>query len=1215
MKNVVDDMVCSGRGVAAHRMLVVMVALFLTVAAFSPSAHAQFNSNVQGTVSDQTGAAVPAATVTLRNVQTGIQYSQRTNSAGYYRFNAVAPGQYQVVVEAQGFGRRIIDTLVTTDQTAGVNVSVAPASTTTTVVVTGQAPVLNPDETRIQATLEAKEITDLPLQNGNAFAVLRTAPGFVGIDEDRNLWAIPIGDTNLNASANGRTSAGNNYQLDGQSISSNNANGNIVLVPMTDQLAEVSVQTTNFAVDGGAGSSARIDFTTKSGTNQFHGNAQMRYSTKGFAATPEFSSSVAPFSRKWYSGSLGGPVWKDHTFMFFSFLKQNQIAPLSSKDTVETPQFLQWAEAAYPNSQDVNIALAMFPPTALTVTDPSFTLAGAKGAPWAPSTSGGPCFSNGTIPIPCDLPFQEVGVFNQSPKVNGWELNARLDHYLQSNGKDRFYGSYFYSKQTSDFLWDRPNYNSNTPGKAAYYNFNYTRIFTPVLTNEASVSYTRTGGGFQKTSGNPLYHLIPFLEIGGPFLFGTPGDSYGKEHNYQFHDNVIWVRASHSFKFGFQALRGDYLNDNASFSARPNTVLFGGWDQFLADSANAYGLGTLSAKDGSFLPQIVGAKRTQFGAYAQDEWKVRPNLLLTFGLRWEDYGNPSDYSNGLPFAQVRLGGPGFSNPQQPEWIGPGKSFGEQISNTFVVRSKNAFAGQQWKNFMPRAAFAWSPRNKHDWSVRGGVGLFEDDISLPGVTSALSSNSFNTLITNEAVWNPAPFNNPSVANLYGTQTKTVPYGITYPTVTPLGFDSRGAIISQINSDGTVQTYSSSLTGADANLKPQKTLLYNIGFEHQIWRDIVFGLTYTGSNSWDQQYSADYNTFVGDELANNGNRNRLTYTPANAVDPASQEFSAINWTKNGLSSNYNALIVSGRQRLRNGLTWNGSYTWGRILGDPIGESFPNPYDPKSFYGRASYDIAHRVSFSLTYDTTVLSAVRGSVLKSALLGWEIGALGVAQSGSPFTVYSSAPFNPGVNDPDFPAYAFGGSQYDNVHKCNNPNFPALTPPPGQTYVVCDPTTSGDYLGNGNTYAPLVVKPGVKTSGFSRQDYKKGIFGSNAGGNLFDSEFANPADYATPGAYVRSNQGRNTFQNPGYFAVDLNVAKKFVLPWRADQKSTLTLAVEATNVFNRVNLGQIQAGAGQGAAGSNDLFATGVNGTNTFGVVGTSNQPRVLQIRARFEF
>ena len=152
----------------------------------------QFNSSVQGTVSDQTGALVTSATVTLHNTQTGVENSAPVNGSGFYRFSSLGPGPYQVVVDAPGFARQTIDTLVTTDQTAGVNIRMAPASAQSTVSVTSQGPVLNPDETRNQTTIQAQQIQNVPLQNGSILELTRVAPGVTGIDEDRNLSAIGI---------------------------------------------------------------------------------------------------------------------------------------------------------------------------------------------------------------------------------------------------------------------------------------------------------------------------------------------------------------------------------------------------------------------------------------------------------------------------------------------------------------------------------------------------------------------------------------------------------------------------------------------------------------------------------------------------------------------------------------------------------------------------------------------------------------------------------------------------------------------------------------------------------------------------------------------------------------------------------------------------------------------------------------------------------------
>jgi len=1116
---------------------------------------AQFNSNVQGTVTDPSGALVPQAKVTLHNTQLGTKYSAETNSSGFYRFSSLAPGKYKASVEAAGFAAKSVEVDLTTNQTAGTDFVLVLSGTSTQVGVTAEAPVLNPDETRTQSTLSATEIAALPLQNGNVLAVLRTAPGVTGIDEDRNLWVVPIGNTTMNAQANGRPNSSNTYTMDGQSISSNAVNGSILIVPNTDQIAEVAMETTTFAVDNGAGSSAKMNFTTKSGTNQFHGDIQLRYSSKGLVANQAFTSSTAPFKRQWWNGTIGGPIWKDHTFFFFSYLNQRQSAPQSSLDTVETPQFAQWAIQNFPNSKDVQIALAKFPPSNLQITNPASALVQDN---WKPD-SAGVCMIAGKA-APCNMPYQQTGVFYQSPKVNGDQYNFRADHYFR-NSKDRVYFNWYATSQVSDFLWDRPGYNSNTPGNARYANGNYSHVFSQSLVNEASFSYNKTWGGWKKQSGAEDYNVVPFFTLvlgGGPLLFGTPGDTQGYEHNYQIHDNLVWIHGKHSLKFGFEGVRSNYLNDNSGLAARPNSVFFlGGWDSFLLDQPAWYNLGTLSAKDGSFLPQIVGAQVTRFAGFAQDEWKPRPNLLLTLGVRWDDFGNPYNYSNGLPFAQVFPGRAGaFANLSQPAWIGPGQGFAQQISNTYVKLADNAFAGRQWKNFMPRVGVAWSPGDSHKWTVRGGIGMFEDPISLPGVSSNLPTNSFNTLSIGENIFNPAPFNNVSADNLYGTSTEKAPFGYTYPTVKPLGFDSRGAIIRGYATDGTALTYASGLNGVDAHLVPQKSLIYNIAVERLVARNIVVGATYTGSRSWDQQYGADYNSFIGDKIVYDSTQNRLTWDPAHQ----SQEFGAINFTRNGLSSNYNALILSARQSMRAGLTWNASLTWGKNLAHALG---PNPYDTNGYYGPDGSDIRLRFSSSLVYDTTVLSAVRRSTLRSILLGWQISGMGIAQGGSPFSVVTSAAFNPG-----------GGL-----------------------------TDSGDFLGNGNNTALLNIASGAKTSGWTRRQYEEGIFTTG--------EFSIPAGYGTQPVY--SNQGYNMFRNPGYLGIDMNLAKKIVLPWFQDSKSTLTLAVEGTNILNRVNLAGVNNGNGGGSQANNDISQS--TSTGTFGKVTSAYQPRIFQLRARFEF
>jgi hypothetical protein len=197
-----------------------------------------------------------------------------------------APGDYQVIVEARGFAKRIINAHVTQDQVASVNVALALAGASTSLTVTvGVAQELDPDETRLQTTLESEQIENLPLQNGSPLEVVRIAPGVTGIDEDRSLSAASIEGNTMNAQANGRTNTGNSYQLDGVSIQNNTGsagdptqNHAITFMPTEDMVQEVALEVNTYAVDYGSGSSMRVNMTTKGGTNKFHGDFGDRYS-------------------------------------------------------------------------------------------------------------------------------------------------------------------------------------------------------------------------------------------------------------------------------------------------------------------------------------------------------------------------------------------------------------------------------------------------------------------------------------------------------------------------------------------------------------------------------------------------------------------------------------------------------------------------------------------------------------------------------------------------------------------------------------------------------------------------------------------------------------------------------------------------------------------------------------------------------------------------
>ena len=1159
--------------------------LLLALVAFTAlTGHAQFNSNVEGTVSDQTGAVVPNAKVTLHNVETNIDLNDTTKAAGIYRFNAVGPGNYAVIVDAQGFAKKTTLVRVEQDQNASVNVALAVTGSTTVMSVSSTSEALNPDETRLQTTLDAELISNLPLQNGSVLETVKIAPGVTGIDEDRSLSPVSINGNTMNAQANGRPSAGNTYQLDGVSIQDNTGyasgiNHNLTFMPAEDMVQEVALEVASYGVDYGSSSSMRVNITSKGGSNKFHGTLGDRYSGRGLNSTADFSSPEAPNSRRWYTASLGGPIWRDRTFFFFSFLHQTQTTSANSLVHYATNDFTgTWAPANYPNSVNVKNLLVPFPVGSGTngqvaTTGKSGVTAYASDL-FSTSTPGvcavpiknAPFFVGtqiGSTPIDCTMEVVDQGPFNQSPRVNGFQIDGRVDQYFRG-GNDRIYADYVLEPQVSDFIWWRPGFNATTPGGSRYINFNYTHIFTPSLISQASVSYVRFYNAFTSNTAN----TIPFLTLmigggdDGTDYFGTPADpAWQKAHNFQVHEDVTWNHGKHNIRAGFAGAELHQYSQSAGASAKAQVPIYFGWSDFLDDQPWSYGLDTLSGTTGKFLANIQGSQVTQLGLYAQDDWKVKPNLLITLGLRWDDYGNPSRYGNGaLPF--VNMVSPSGNTLRQ-----------NIISNAISTAPvSNAFASNQAFNLLPRVGFAYSPFRGRKMTVHGGIGFYEDATNVGGVVNGLSINSPSYLNLAFCYLCVAPLNVVDPRNYYGSNWQApAPFGNTYsfPTITPTGVDSHGEVI--LNEGGSPTVLTSSLLGVDPHLAPQKTTIYSVQVEKELKGNLVVGAGYSGSYSWDQYASGDYNSYPGDQIAHNGTELRL-----------SGEWAGIAESKNLTRGNYNALLVTARQNYHR-LNWQTSFTWAKTL--VSGGLIDDIYDANHYYGPASGSVPKSFNGSIAYELPG-RGLHNFVARTVLAGWEISTIATAQSGTPFSLETTASFVP---------------------------LSSALPSEGGTGTtdITNPTNAGTYLANGNSASLVNIPAGIKKSGYGRAQWKAGIFSSLGYTNhsvptyaiaANGAPFTNPTGYGT--APVYSNQGYNSFYGPGYLGVDSALHKKVLLPWFGQEGgSTLMMGVEGSNVLNRVNL--------SGPA------STDLNAVSTFGlgVSQGSNQARIFQLVAKFQF
>ncbi len=363
--------------------------------------------------------------------------------------------------------------------------------------------------------------------------------------------------------------------------------------------------------------------------------------------------------------------------------------------------------------------------------------------------------------------------------------------------------------------------------------------------------------------------------------------------------------------------------------------------------------------------------------------------------------------------------------------------------------------------------------------------------------------------------------------------------------------------------------------DPKLKPQKTALYNLQVEKELFNNLVVGVGYSGSFSWGQFANGDYNSYPGDQIKNNGKELRL-----------SPEWAGVSFNTNLLRSNYNALLITIRQNYRR-LSWQASYTYAKTL--TYGGVINDIYDVNHYYGPASGSVPQSFNGTVAYELPG-RGLHNFAARSLLGGWELSAVATAQAGTPFSLETTAAFVP---------------------------LSAALPSEGGTCTtagcgtdITNPTHAGTYLANGIANSLVNVPAGLKRKGYSRAQWKYGIF-SNLGYTFASTPtyavaangpgFTNPLGYGTNPVY--SNQGYNSFYGPGYLGVDSAVHKKVLLPWLGKATSTMTFGLEGSNIINRVNLG---------GPASTDLNTVSTNG---LGVSQSANQARILQVIGRFEF
>lgn len=974
--------------------------LALCLASLIPGAAAQSatSGDVSGTVTDPTGAVVPNANVKVKSSETGASQSTVSNAQGFYRISFLKPGPYVVSVEAPGFKGTSYATRIAIGQVSTVNVTMVLGQESTTVEVSGEAPVIQTENADNSTSFSERQISLVPNPGNDLSYVAQAAPG--------SIMNTQAGYGNF--SANGLPGTSNLFTVNGQNendpfLNLNNSGATNLLLGNND-VREATVTTNGYSGQYGTLAGANVAYVTKSGSNSFHGNALYWWNGSRMNANSYFnnqSGTPKPFvnANQW-GASFGGPIWKDKTFFFVDTEGLRFLLPTSTNAKIPSPEFQQ---ATLAN-------LAVTSPGSVPFYNQLFSLwNNAPGASLAQPVAGS-CDNFTAAPLAnCAMSFTStVGQLSTE-----WLLTARIDQNIGNN--DRLFGHFRsdhgFQATLSDVISPLFNVGSTQPQYEGQ--LQETHSFGSTSVNQFIMSGQWYSALFDVKDETAALQALPFrLSIlGGTFSslgrFFSIVPQGRNVTQYQLLDDFSTAKGNHSLKFGVSFRRNDvsdYDPGIGSIGASNNATL----DDFF----NGNG-GTYFQSFPSKSRQPIGIYA--LGFYAQDEWRLRPSFKLNLSIRGDHFSNPVCQTNCFS----RLAGDflGVSHdPNQPY---------NQAIQSGLHELLPKYTAIEWQ---PRIGFAWNPFGLKNTVIRAGFGLFAD--SFP-------ANLADQLLTNPPLQvgfniDPAPLS-PDVT---GNQAALA-------AGSNAAFQSGFANGATFNDLSAVPGFSApTFNTVTNNIHNPRYQEWNLQLEQALGARTSFSVNYVGNHGIHEVVqNPGLNAFCDSTCLSDlgSTASQFGDLPTAMLD---QRFNTVTETSSTGVSNYNGVTFSLTHRT-NILQVQGNYRYSHAL-DTVSNGgilqFNNntnvsilaPIDPFNLkrlnYGNADYDIRHY--FSLNY---VLNVPHHFGPDALLGGWVVSGSFFARSGIPFTVVDGAAygelngFNYGISATStIPAQIIGNSSHN---------------------------------------------------------------------------------------------------------------------------------------------------------------------------------------------
>lgn len=1090
---------------------------------FSTAALAQFNASIQGVVQDPSGAGVAKATVEAVDVATGVSAVTTSDASGNYRFVSLAPGKYKITAEAAGFSKSEADVTLLTEQNLNVPITLKVGSVSQSVLVTSEAPVVDTADSRTQLTIENRAVAQLPVVGRNLVTLVTMAPGASGLGTSTSGSPASGVDNysteeQVDASANGQGQNNNQYVVDGLDVTSGIRQGVLNLTPQPEAIQETSVQVNTFTSEYSRAAGLQTMFTTKSGTDRFHGSASDWFNYQKMFASQHFVGyPYQPFHSNNMDFAIGGPVIPHHNFFFFF-----SVEPLRSSSsaggsvTFAAPEFISFAQAN--NSSTVGTGvLAKYQPAGVSDVSVSQTAADVLGS----SVCGTPVAEN----IPCSTPMIDTGSYGATSIRNGTQYFARLDKAFTN---DRIYASIFRTLLLTGAPSPMPQFSALNNTWQVAGQATWTHTFSPTTLNDLTAGQSRVEGVLG--SGAKDY-TVPSISVNG--INVDSGQAYGVgfaqgdfiQHNYHWRDVLTHVKGAHTLKVGYEGWYGDDVEPFQGPWSQPKFSFSNLLTLAQDNPTNENGIYYNPATGTEQLWSWDAASRT-FGLFVQDTWKARKNLTLTLGLRYDDSGNPWSKSPSTVFGNF--------------YLGTGSTEQEQVANGYAKATHNALLHSVDNLFSPRIGVAWDPTGSGNWVVRGGFGIYNNWLTQANVQEEFRGSPPGevapTFVAGGTVSAQAPI------FVLGTTSKP-PFGFTFPTF-GAGTGSTPQSGGGLNSQGGVVGASFAIGGINPLLKSPKSDIWSMTLERKLGNRFAASVGYNGSHSYNivgngnsignVSYGVDINSFAGDMI-------NAMNTSATAVIPSptrlNHSFGTIAYADNDRYGNYDAVIFDVRGRFSRGY-FDASYTRSRSKDDAL--DYPNSagLDPQQYYGPSIFDVPNRFSLSFNYS---LKGLRGGRGAAGYLtgGWGISGTSIFQSGYPVTADNTNGF----------LAVCGSGALSNVTGCSSSD-PAVAFQAG----------SGDYNADGDNLA-----------------YPDAMSYAQSSNNKAWLSGAIPkTDFAVPAFGVEGNEKASLFRGPNFYETDVNFYKDN----RITERVNFEFRFEIFNLFNRANYANVDTNIPDGIFG-----------------------------------